>query len=428
MSFLGDLNADDGSGRNTLERGAENLANTAKNVAVAALEKNIAKRGSENTANESVKRAGFALAAAGAAYILQKAMSKDTQDIPDPWTNEQPPVDLSKQNYIRTPEHAYNTFFKPSQAGDQNYIENHPINSSLFLVDFVFNQEVVAGLTGNPLNGLFKTAFPMSASFLLKDMDFPRAVFETTRINSYNRYKVRPKKVNYEPININFQDIYTPIITGESKRASITALMKEYLSYYTNDVVRKEFNLQNGLSSDREHFQFIKQIDIYLFWSNGAKRISLVNPFINSFNYSRLSYEDNEPLTVSTTIEYEYMELSEMEISASAFIRTADHLVSEVDNGFTPDFYASPSNLDQEALQPLDRSLLTDNQRRLGLDNPVAAMTLRLAETEGLRKFGGNITSPDPVTRAVSRGLYTTTMDATGAATNAVSGAVTGLF
>lgn len=427
MSFLNDINGDDGSGVSTADRAGRNLANVAKDTAVAALEKNMANRGSENTAAESVKRAGFALAAAGAAYILQKALSKDTQDIPEPWANEQDPIDLSVQSYIRTPEHAYNTFFRPVDAGSEKYLDTHPINSSLFLVDFVFNQDITAA-AGTPLGGLFKTGFPMSTSFLLKDMDFPKIGFETTRINSYNRHIIRPKKVIYEPVNINFQDIYTPITGGDDKRVSFMSIMKEYVSYYTNDVVKEEFGLQNGLSSDREEFQFINSIDIYLFWSNGAKKISLVNPFITNFSYAQLSYEDNNPLTLNTTVEYEYLEMSDMEISSETFLSVAEHLVDEIDEGFTPDFYASPSNIDKEAMQPLDRELFTDAQRRVGLDNPVAAMALRLAETEGLRKFGNNISSPDPVKRAVSRGLYNTTMDGAGAAAGAVSNSAQGLF
>lgn len=420
MSFMNDLAGDNGAGQNLLQRMGNTLVDSAKDVSNAVFEKKLAAE------SDPVKRAALVVAQAGAQYLINKAVAKDRQKIPKAYTGD--PVDLREQLYISTPDHAYNTYFRKTKAGDHAYNEAHPMYNSLFLVDFVFNPMIVSEIEKNPLFGLFRDGFPMSTTFLLKSSTFPKVNFEMVKLNQYNKAVYKPKKVIYDQVNMTFHDIYTPITSTNAKRVSLMNLMKEYLSYYTNDIVREEFNLRNGLNTDREHEQFINRINIYLFWNSGAKIISMVNPTIQNFSYSDLNYEDDNALTLSCGIDYQYLEMSDMEMTTDEFIGSASHLLDEIADGFVPEGDKSVNDLDRGVLEPMKRDQFKDAQRRVGLDNPVAAMAIRLAETQAMQKHGARLSDPDPVKRAVAEGAYRLAMDGAAAATNAVSGLARGIF
>ena len=420
MSFVSDLTGDDGSGVSALGRAGNIAANTAKNTSDAMLQKYLASE------TDSTKRAAAILANAGAQAIINKLAGKEKRAIPDPYQGmDELGVLMPRKDYIRTPEHTYNTYFSHVFAGDMDYNDSHPMYNSLFLVDFKFNQNAAGGVSGE-LGSLMTKTFPMSMSFLLKGMTFPKISFETVKLNQYNKYVTRPRKVIYDPVNITFNDIYTSHQTTENNRVSLMTFMREYVSYYTNDVVKSGYKIQNGLSSDREVFNFISSIDIYFFWNTGAKKLSLVNPFIDSFSYSDLSYEEDNIMNLNCNVQYEYLDMYDIDINVNEFIETASHLLDEVDMGHSPlTPNLSDSNLDLVALQPIQP--VNDSQRRIGLDNPVAAMAIQLAETAALKKFGSNLQSNDPVKRAIAGGAYALGVDAVATATNATSNAVSGL-
>lgn len=420
MSFINDLVGDNGGGSGLAGRLGNTVANTAKASASAIVENKLAAE------SDPVKRAAIVLAGAGAQYLLDKALAKDRQKIPKPYMGD--PVELRQQTYIKTPEHTYNTYFRPRYANDHIYNDSHPMYSSLFLVDFVFNQEILEDVGSNPLSGLFKSGFPLSTSFLLKSSTFPKVNMEYTKINQYNKYVYRHKKLTYEPVTMAFTDIYTPVSDDNVKRVSMMNFMKEYLSYYSNDITNSEHSLMHGISSDRKHYNFISKINIYMFWNSGTKMISLINPTIQNFTYSELSYEDDNPVSVSCGIDYEYLEMSNLDITTDEFMELASHLLDDVADGYSPDTDQPINDLDSDALQPMDSSRFKDAQRRIGLDNPVAAMAIRLAEVTAMSKFGNDLSSPNPLKRAIAGGAYSAALDTVASTTNAVSGLSRGIF
>jgi hypothetical protein len=270
MSFVNDLLGDDGTGLTAKDRAGNIAANTAKATTDALLSNYLASE------SNPAKRAAAILANQGAQAVINKLAAKDRKVVPKPYSSgDENGITLIERDYLKTPEHTYNTYFAKTYAGNMEYNDSHPMMNSLFLVDFKFNDNVVANYPSNKLFSMFGKTLPMSMSFLLKNMTFPKIAFEIIKLNKYNRTITRPKKMQYDPISITFNEIYTSHQTTNNKRVSLMNMMKEYVSYYTNDVVKSGFNLQNGLSSDREFFNFLSSIDIYFFWNTGAKKISL---------------------------------------------------------------------------------------------------------------------------------------------------------
>lgn len=427
MSFLDDLKGSDGSGNDALNRAGNTAANTAKGVASGTLSNYLASE------SNPAKRAAAILAEQGASSLINKIAGTGTQKSPNPYHGmTEAGVILGEQNYLTTPDHSYNTYFSRTTAGNETYNNAHPMYSSLFLVDFKFNHNVVAGGGSDMLRKMMGVTFPMSMSFLLKSMTFPRLAFETVKINRYNKMETRPRRTVYDPVTLTFNDIYTSYNSTDARRTSLMTFMREYAGYYSNDVVKSKYGLQNGLSSDRTHFNFLSSVDIYFFWNSGAKKISMVNPFIESFAYGDLNYEADALMNLTASMQYEYLDISDIDITIDKFMELASHLVEDLDYGHTPvaSTQTVDSMLDRAALQPIQT--VGDTQRRIGLDNPVAAMAIRLAETAALKEFGADLTSSDPVRRAIAQGAFSLANDAaattTNATSNSVSGIVKGLF
>jgi hypothetical protein len=150
------------------------------------------------------------------------------------------------------------------------------------------------------------------------------------------------------------------------------------------------------------------------------------------FTYSDLSYEEDNVMQLTTNVNYEYVDMFDIDMNINDFISETSHLLEDIDLGHTPipEPNADEDVLDRNALQPIPA--VDDTQRRVGLDNPVAAMAIRLAETAALNKFGSNLEDPNPVKRAIANGAYNLGIDAaattTNAASNSIGAATRGLF
>lgn len=419
MSFLNNLVSADDNFLSNVGNQATATAKTASNdVTAAKLAQIEAEGGSE------AEKAAYLLANVGAQTLVGYFAGEDEpQKIPDAYLGSE--ITSISKEFFKTAAHAKKSYFSETKSGGFAYNMNHPIYKSLFLVDFEFNQQA---LNNSTLQGLMTTTFPMSMSFLLSNTSFPNVTIENQRINQYNKYVPKPTKITYEPVNMNFTDIYANMKSG-ADRSSMLGFFKEYLSYYYNDITNDKFGYHAGMSSDRDTMNLIKNVRIYFFWSTGAKVITLKNPFITSFKYGELDYKEDDILSLNLTMDYERVDVSELELTLEDFVDRTSHLMNEIVAGYDPNFPEDAEDgLNNKLLQPTPNDFLDDEQRDINLDNPVAQIMLRLAEVEAMKSFGANLNSDDPLQNAVANGAFNVGKSVLQQGTSNISSAVRGFF
>lgn len=300
------------------------------------------------------------------------------------------------------------------QDAQYKYNTSHPMTKSLFLVDFEFNTAIV------PNSKRLGSKYPRSTSYLLKNMTFPSAEIELEKVNQYNHHRNVPRRIMYTPITCRFGDIYRNYKEDDDK-ISIMDLYKEYMSYYYNDFEVSETNYHFGHNSDRDEKQFINAISIYFFWADGAKKIRVVNPMIKSFVYDELSYENDEQLNATCNIEYEHIDMTNINMTYDDFLNQAEKVLNNLSRGLQDTDVSNPyANADE--LKPGARPV--DGGRDVDLDNAAAQSMIRLAEIEAIEVAEDSLNSDNPLERAVAeQGVNV----ATGAA-GGVGGFLGGLF
>lgn len=308
-----------------------------------------------------------------------------------------PGIEREYQRFADTYSHANSTYFSPVVVDSAYRVEDsHPMTKSLFLVDFEFNNSIA---DSNRLKSMYRK----SMAFLLKNFTWPRADIEVEKLNQYNHHVVIPKRVMYAPITCRFGDIQRTYNEGNDT-VSLMDLYKEYMSYYFNDFVNEvgtdgEYKYHFGHASGREEKQFINNISLYFFWADGAKKIRIVNPFIKSFTYDELDYTLDEQLTLTCEIEYEYIDVKDINLTYDEFITQTNTLLETASEGLLDSNITNPyANADQltRGVDPVDL------QRDVNLDNPVAQTMMRLAETEAIKLAGDSLNSDNPLERAIA--------------------------
>lgn len=364
-------------------------------------------------ANGRREKALAALGAAGARSIIGNVFGADEgQSIPPAYEGNTD-IEVPERDLWDTYQFANNFFFNETVLDDDTrYHNSHPMVRSMFLVDFEFNQNISTDLR-------MGTSYPRSMSFMLRGMDMPKPTIETHKINSYNHRKVFPKSMTYPPFNCRFGDITTTYREGNAN-ISLMDLMQQYMSFYSNDFVKDNTTLHSGMASGRSEKNFIENINIYFFWSDGAKKITIRNPMITEFTYDSLDVTSDEQMTVSCNIEYEYIDMSKINITYDQFIEAAGRLADEIRDGLLFDTNIDNPYVDSDLLNPGEQAI--DDSRRVELDNVAAQTALRLAELELLDAAGDGLRSSNPLVRAASEFGVRTGVDSVGGIAGGLGG------
>lgn len=404
MAFFEGNNED----RNLSSRVTERAGNIFGDIAKGAGER-ITRR-ADGAREEALAAVGIS----GVSNIVDSFLGTDEQVIPPQYTgltntNREDKLFLDSYSY------ANHEFFNSVVLdAEYKYNTNHPMMKSLFLVDFEFNNFIV------PNSARLNKKYPRSTSYLLKNMTFPSAEIELEKVNQYNHHRNVPKRIMYTPITCRFGDIYRTY-REDSEKISLLDLYKEYMSYYYNDFEVDDTGYHFGHNSDRDDKQFINSISIYLFWADGAKKIRIVNPMIKSFVYDELNYENDEQMTASCNIEYEYIDMREINMTYDDFLSQASIVLNNMNYGLQ-DTDVSNAYANQDELQ--SGVVPVDTGRDLALDNAAAQSMIRLAEIEAIEVAEDSLNSDDPLERAVAeQGVNITTGAAGG-----VGGFLGGLF
>lgn len=359
------------------------------------LSENLVKTGVDKALQRSgsaVDQALGALAIGGANTLINAATGTGTQTIPKQYDGHDD-LQMQYKDFFDTYRHAQETFFTPTVIDSGYEVENsHPMMKSLFLVDFEFNTTISN-------DSRLSNIYPKSMTFLLKQFNLPSIGIETKKINSYNKFVIRPEKITYPAVTCHFTDIYTAYRSSGADKISLLDLMNQYLSYYFNDLSADGDNLHFGYSSDRTDQYFFKNITFYSFWSDGARKITLRNPFIKSFTYDGFDYQDDSPVGLSCDIDYEYIDTSTFNLTYDEFIQSAASMLPDIIDGFNSNVVANPNS--NSAFSNPGQSP-SDLQRSTSLDNAAAQTLLKLAENKLIDVGSKQLNSSNPLEKTVA--------------------------
>lgn len=214
-----------------------------------------------------------------------------------------------------------------------NGYQNAPRLKFLFHVYFNINT------VGIPTLGAIYDSLDISTiGVLVKTIQLPQFQIQTDTLNQYNRKRIIQKKIDYQPVQIEFHDDGGDLIRG---------LWYNYFAYYYKDPSQKYGNPSNtngalGVNSLRsagfnynardiyaanravndwgfigESYSdstnsangkpaFFNDITIYGFDQHKFVQYTLVNPVIQTWNHDQYDYSaDNGTMKNSVTIQYE---------------------------------------------------------------------------------------------------------------------------
>lgn len=147
-------------------------------------------------------------------------------------------------------------------------------------------------------------------NMLVKSAELPKFVVQTETLNQYNRKKVVPIKIDYQPVTIIFH---------EDNFNVVRQLWENYYSYYFADneaskvygnynrtamlgpsFIKTTYGLDNNVS-----VPFFNNITIYLFARRYFSSATLINPQITSWNHDTMNYSDTTPSQNTMALAYE---------------------------------------------------------------------------------------------------------------------------
>ena len=227
--------------------------------------------------------------------------------------------------YLRDYQHASKVFRTNAYA-------NAPRLKFLFHVYFTLNTVDIP-----PLQNIFGTN-TSTIGLLVKNIQLPQYQIQTDTLNQYNRKRIVQKKIDYQPIQIEFHDDGNDLIR---------TLWYNYYSYYYKDPSQKyesqsntngalgvnsnspagfNYNNRDIYANDRlvndwgfigESYSdgtrsasgkppFFRDIRIYGFNQHKYAEYVLINPIITTWNHDTYNYsEDGGVMNNTTTIAYE---------------------------------------------------------------------------------------------------------------------------
>ena len=165
-------------------------------------------------------------------------------------------------------------------------------------------------LSFNNLLGRLRGIETKDISVLVKSTDLPETQFETETLNQYNRKRIINKRVVYQPIKLEFHDdiannirnmwiAYNQHYNADSNHSINSTWNID--DVYANYSLNRRYGLDNGNS-----LPFINKIEIFSMGNSEYSKMLLVNPVINSAQFSDHEYSDAaKTMSMSLTIEYE---------------------------------------------------------------------------------------------------------------------------
>jgi hypothetical protein len=165
-------------------------------------------------------------------------------------------------------------------------------------------------LSFNNLLGRLRGIETKDISVLVKSADLPETQFETETLNQYNRKRIINKRVVYQPIKLEFHDdiannirnmwiAYNQHYNADSNHSINSTWNID--DVYANYSLNRRYGLDNGNS-----LPFINKIEIFSMGNGEYSKMLLVNPVINSAQFSDHDYSDAaKTMSMSLTIEYE---------------------------------------------------------------------------------------------------------------------------
>jgi hypothetical protein len=209
----------------------------------------------------------------------------------------------------------------------------------LFHVYFNINKERIA-----PLQQVFDTSDKTAIGLLVKTIQLPNFSIDTEVLNQYNRKRIVQKKINYQPVRVEFHDDAGDLVRN---------LWYNYFSYYYTDPNQQygsapATNGTNGPSTTQPGFSysnrdiyaadrpvndwgfigesygqgtndltsgpvegtgkpaFFNDITIYGLSQHRFAQYTLINPIIKDWNHDTYDYsQGNGTMNNTVTIEYE---------------------------------------------------------------------------------------------------------------------------
>lgn len=183
-----------------------------------------------------------------------------------------------------------------------------PYHSFLFHVFIEFNTGTTQGASGSV--GENRQAETRTISVLVKAADLPNFKFDTEVLNQYNRKRIVYKKLNYDPMQLRFQDDVAQTVRN---------MWIDYSQYYIGDSnktfqqltgtnvyqVSENFVSSYGLDNGST-VPFIKSIKIFSMGNHEYSAIELINPVISGMEFDTHDYANGSgTMELTMAVEYE---------------------------------------------------------------------------------------------------------------------------
>lgn len=209
------------------------------------------------------------------------------------------------------------TNLRTAQHGNRIFTDDNfrlaPKHKHLFFVSFVINN---AALTERYLTSRHQNEFNM----MVKKVDLPKFTIKTETVNQYNRKKIVPTNIEYQPVNISFHDDSSDIVK------SIWSNYYRYLFSDSNsaknvsgsykDDAYKQMNIATkyGLNNTNSGIPFFSDVTIYQLNQKFYSAYKLINPKITSWNHDTLSTSDGNLAEHQMQLAYEAVTYDEKPI------------------------------------------------------------------------------------------------------------------
>lgn len=186
----------------------------------------------------------------------------------------------------------------------------------IYFVSFDINQKAVKDKN-------WYANYKSDLGFLAKKIDLPKFKIKTETLNQYNRKTNVQTQLTYEPVSVEFHDDNSEITNG---------LWKNYYKNYFVDSNYGDQGTEQEAFSDtkygptdypygmgnKETNTFFNKIDIYVLHQGQFTQITLLNPFISSWDHDNVAQaEGTKVLQNKMTLVYDDVIYSQGQIIAN---------------------------------------------------------------------------------------------------------------